>query len=259
MLPGSGSVYEGPQFVTFTVQVSTYCGVTISGGSYTVNFCDVPVQFTTVSNRQSRTTPANALQLVLGDTMRVSGTGYLPNSRVEAWIFSTGMYLGAGTTDSAGGFTLEVPIPASLPAGDHTVQLNGYTSSGVVRSASLGAVVVPPAASGTQLKRAAATLGFRTASIRLNATSLAKAKALAAVVPAGATDVRVRVVGYPTVKAPSKKQVAVSKARARSAAVSLRKAGLKGTYEVLGGGRTAKYPKLAGKVLVSVTYVVPAS
>ena len=68
----------------------------------------------------------------------VSGTGYMPNTNVDIYIFSSPRLLGSIRTDSSGNFNGLISIPSDLEVGRHTLQLNGYTSSGEIRSLSLG-------------------------------------------------------------------------------------------------------------------------
>lgn len=60
--------------------------------------------------------------LVAGGTVTVRGTGFTPGLRgVRVELHSTPVLLGVVSTDATGAFTLTATVPASIPAGAHTV------------------------------------------------------------------------------------------------------------------------------------------
>lgn len=81
------------------------------------------------------------LILQAGGFTRVSGEGFAPNSDVQVYLFSEPVLLGVARTDTKGAFTKLLPIPASTPPGGHTIQANGFTSDGKVRSLNLGVII----------------------------------------------------------------------------------------------------------------------
>ncbi|MFM8352767.1 MAG: hypothetical protein ACKN9D_17100, partial [Actinomycetales bacterium] len=91
-----------------------------------------------------------ALLVEANRLVKVSGTGFLPNSKVSVFIFSTARTLGTLTTNAQGSFDGSVGVPQDILPGEHTVQVNGYTTSNQVRSLSLG---VEMKATGTTAKR----------------------------------------------------------------------------------------------------------
>lgn len=80
------------------------------------------------------------LQLQDGGTVLVSATGLAGNSQLKVWLFSEA--LGLGTVpigaDGSGAGLVAVPV---MGVGDHTLQVNGRTADGTVRSISLGVQV----------------------------------------------------------------------------------------------------------------------
>lgn len=90
------------------------------------------------SNQPLRLASDGALVIQSDRVTSVSGTGYMPNTNVDIYIFSSPRLLGSIRTDSSGNFNGLISIPSDLEVGRHTLQLNGYTSSGEVRSLSLG-------------------------------------------------------------------------------------------------------------------------
>lgn len=71
------------------------------------------------------------------------GTGFAPGSIIKVWLFSDPASLAQITADSSGNFTGSAQLPPGIPVGQHTVQLNGLSQDGQVRSVALGVVVQP--------------------------------------------------------------------------------------------------------------------
>lgn len=78
-----------------------------------------------------------------GNTVTTSGTGFKPYSQVDVYVYSTPTWLGAVLTDEFGNFTTTLPMPASLPEGDHTFQAQGQTPESKERYASIPITLVP--------------------------------------------------------------------------------------------------------------------
>ncbi|MFI2754173.1 LPXTG cell wall anchor domain-containing protein [Cellulomonas sp. P22] len=89
----------------------------------------------------SATGPDGFLDLQVGGSMAVFGTGFMPGSRVDLWIFSTPHLLGEAVVGADGTFSARFTLPAGVVAGDHTVQLNGTAPDGSLRSLMAGVVV----------------------------------------------------------------------------------------------------------------------
>jgi len=78
-----------------------------------------------------------------GKTVTVKGTGFAPASTVTITLHSEPVEVGTATTDASGDFTAEVTVPASTPAGEHTVVAE---SASPVVTASAPLTVTAPAA-----------------------------------------------------------------------------------------------------------------
>ena len=72
-----------------------------------------------------------------------SGTGYAPGSTVKVWMFSDPTSVTQVTADANGDFTGLAQIPAGLPDGEHTLQLNGVNKEGQIRSVAMGVLIAP--------------------------------------------------------------------------------------------------------------------
>ncbi|MGB8859086.1 MAG: HYR domain-containing protein, partial [Ilumatobacteraceae bacterium] len=67
-----------------------------------------------------------------GATVTVIATGFLPGSIVYAKVQSEPVYLGVFTADANGNVTIDVVIPAGLPAGEHDIIVEGFSPNGAV-------------------------------------------------------------------------------------------------------------------------------
>jgi hypothetical protein len=75
--------------------------------------------------------------------VQFQGTGFAPGSIIKVWLFSDPASLAYVTADENGSFTGSAQLPADIPDGEHTVQLNGLSANGQIRSIALGVVVQP--------------------------------------------------------------------------------------------------------------------
>lgn len=82
------------------------------------------------------------LELVRDDTATVSGSGFMPGTRADVWLFSEPTILGTVEIDENGEFTGRVSIDGRVIAvGNHTLQIQGVGEDGYVRAANLGVLV----------------------------------------------------------------------------------------------------------------------
>ena len=82
------------------------------------------------------------LKLVRDESAVISGSGFMPGTRADVWLFSDPTLLGTVTIDEDGEFTGEVNIdPNMIPVGEHTLQLQGVGEDGYVKAANLGVLV----------------------------------------------------------------------------------------------------------------------
>jgi len=86
-------------------------------------------------------TDSGVLDLNTGDRLSVSMKGYLPGSGAGVAILSTPVQVGTMTVSASGALTGSFRVPSSVQSGRHTLQVNGYSLSGELRSVALGVVV----------------------------------------------------------------------------------------------------------------------
>jgi len=85
------------------------------------------------------------MDMVRNETALVSGSGFLPGSRADVWLFSTPTLLGTVTIDAEGNFVGEINVdPNAVAVGEHTLQVQGVGQDGYVRAANVGVVVSDP-------------------------------------------------------------------------------------------------------------------
>ncbi len=63
--------------------------------------------------------------LIAGTTFPVSGSGFLPNSNIDIWLYSDPILLESVGVDEDGSFTAAVDVPLGAPVGDHVLQFEG--------------------------------------------------------------------------------------------------------------------------------------
>lgn len=191
-----------------------------------------------------------ALILQPDNTSSVSGTGFRAGTNVQVYIFSTPRLLGTVSTDSNGNFAGTVPIPRDLEFGRHTLQVNGYTTDGQVRSLSLGVVLQAPQVTAGQ-KVAKATVFFGPSSARLTSKAKATLKLLARKVGSNAHGGLV--IGYVQRDKNLANNTALSTQRAKALAGHLRALGIKADLTTKGNGALTSKDK-SRKATVSITY-----
>jgi uncharacterized repeat protein (TIGR02543 family) len=187
----------------------------------------------------------------------VEGTGFLPNSDVKLYLFSTPTYLGIVHTDADGNFSGTVEIPQEIEAGIHTLQANGFSDDGVIRSLSLG-VSVTDAVGGGKKKTGKAKIFFAIDSAHI--TKSAKKAIRKMIKQLGSKNLKVvRILGFAT---PSDSLLAdrkLSIKRAKAVKAFLKSIGVKGKFNVLGKGRSKTHNPTGRRVAITAWRIKPTS
>lgn len=134
--PGKSMVLNAgePEDAAFS---RTADGVTIGGDSWAF------------SVRASSAGDAEDESLAFTRDMPVSftGSGFMPGTRADVWLFSDPILLGSVNIADDGSFRADFAVDSNfVPTGDHTLQIQGVGDDGFVRAAHLGVVVEDPAA-----------------------------------------------------------------------------------------------------------------
>jgi hypothetical protein len=113
-------------------------GYVLSGGNW-----QVVLEATNDAGEPMRLDDEGNIILSSDRFVEFQGTGFAPGSIIKVWLFSDPSSLARITADSSGNFTGRAQLPEGIPEGEHTVQLNGLSQDGQVRSVALGVVVQP--------------------------------------------------------------------------------------------------------------------
>lgn len=178
-------------------------------------------------------------QIVVGtDNMAsTSGQGFLADSTVKVFIFSTPQLLGSLRTDADGKFIGSLPLPAGINPGDHTLQVSGYSPNGEIRTASVG-ILIEKKSEPTTKRSLALTIRFALNSAQISPTERVRIEKFVNRVIKLADDRRIEwsITGFtqPTLRNPN--PLALSKERAKSAEKSVKIFGAQGLFKVVGRG-----------------------
>jgi outer membrane protein OmpA-like peptidoglycan-associated protein len=221
-------------------------GLVVTGDGFTMRLAGLNAQ----GQPLGLSYDGGALILEQDRMARVEGTGFLSNSEVRLYVFSTPRYIGSVTTDASGNFSGEVPIPMDLAVGRHTLQANGYSKEINVRSLSLGVVVKADRAPRTRVAKA--TVTFLPLSAQLSPQTKDQLRALLKGRKGAA--VRTLAVGYVQPTSVMANDEALSTARAKAVKSYLRSLGLTGPVAARGDGIARETGAAGRKVVVSIRY-----
>lgn len=78
------------------------------------------------------------IRMAQNSDVTVTGFGFMPDTRVDVWAFSTPTLLGNAIVDDNGTVSVTVALtPQALTIGDHTLQLQAVGEDGFIRSSNL--------------------------------------------------------------------------------------------------------------------------
>ena len=139
---GTGTLSSSTTPVTFEVIRDTV--LRLADGTVTLSLRSSDAAGTAIPIDSSRT-----LQFDQGGRATTDGSGFAPGTHVSVFIYvSNGapVLLGTVLVGADGTFRATVLIPASLPPGNYTLQVNGIDRTHTPRSGSLGVEVAEPPA-----------------------------------------------------------------------------------------------------------------
>jgi hypothetical protein len=94
----------------------------------------------------TRLSDSGALVIEQNNFVRVTGSGFLAGSDAVGWLFSDPYRLGLVKVGGDGTFEASLPLGNEIEIGRHTVQVNGVTARGEVRSLNLAVELVEESA-----------------------------------------------------------------------------------------------------------------
>lgn len=257
-LPGSSApmspvVLVGgvPQAVT-VVPTTNDSGLRLEGAGFSMTLVGVGS-----TGQPLGLTPDGTLVLESDRFARTSGTGFMAQTPVRLYLFSDPVYIGDVLTTSAGDFTGSVQIPLDVAPGRHTLQANGYTPSGEIRSLSLPVVVMEEQSpSGLARKKSKASVLFAPLSAKLDAEGKAVLSRLTRLV--GKRAQVTTLLGFVEASATTVNDVQLSTKRARAVKSFLRSQGLRGRVLVRGEG-VSERPGAQGRRVDVVVRSTPSA
>jgi len=245
---GEGQVRVGGREVDVTVNPNRRTnpdGLVVSGSGFTMRIAGL--------NADGRGLPLSddgALVLQTNNLAETEGTGFQANGPVQIYLLSTPRFLGTVMTNADGTFSGTVLLPPDIKPGRHTLQSNGFTPDGLVRSVSVGVILKKGTSSARGQARA--TVYFAPLSTELTPASKTSLDRVAR--KAGAKATVTVVIGYVQGTNSTANDQALSSQRAKVVATYLRGKGVKGRYSVRGNGIAPEPGDKARRVQVTITY-----
>jgi alpha-tubulin suppressor-like RCC1 family protein len=118
--------------------------IVINAGKSSVNFAGLDAKGSVIGLDSS-----GNLRVDSNSKIRVTESGYAPNSHIAIWMFSTARQLGSGTTDAQGAYAGTFAMPAGLEIGHHRVMVTGTAVDGGELSVATGIQYGPAKRSST--------------------------------------------------------------------------------------------------------------
>lgn len=135
--PGRVTVTENGNEISTTFRRTGDAAWQLQGSNFDWKV-DVP------SLRRSTSSTEGFVTLLLGGRVEASGQGFEPGSMVDVWLFSDPVYIGSLPVADDGTFDGELTVPTNIAPGTHTLQANGLTTDGNLRSMNIGVEVATP-------------------------------------------------------------------------------------------------------------------
>jgi hypothetical protein len=134
----SVAIENGAPVAVRSVVTSNQNGYSVQGSDWKVS-----LEARSTSGEPLELDESGNLVLNSDRLVQFQGTGFAPGSIIKVWLFSDPASIADVTADQNGSFIGSAQLPADIPQGDHTVQLNGLSTNGQIRSIALGVVVQP--------------------------------------------------------------------------------------------------------------------
>ena len=136
--PGDGQVVTADGVMSTATVTTVANSVVVTSGT---------VSLTIAGNSVVKSGPRSTVVVMTGTTSVFTGSGFVPDTTVQLYVYSQGTLLGTGPVKADGTYSSSLVIPGSLSAGEHTVRAQGDTTSGGLLVMSVGIVVKKPTAS----------------------------------------------------------------------------------------------------------------
>jgi hypothetical protein len=189
-----------------------------------------------------------------GASLAVSGSGFAPGTDVKVYIIAPSLTLGTLIVRSDGTFSGSLPVPLTLAPSSYIAQVNGYSPSFKIRSASIGLGV---SARGIVLvKRIRRTVYFDSMSAYLDTKSRRILDRASKLVPRSASQITVQSIGFVKPTKLRGNDFTLSTQRAKNVAARLKLDKVKGAYYVSGRGRAKQSGAKARRTEIVIAYTI---
>ena len=106
------------------------------------------VPATANGSAQARSSVRDGTLTAVSPVVVISGSGFRPLSAIKVYLLPD-VIVGEVVTDASGLFDARLSMPANIPVGVGTLQMDGFTPDGIVQSVSIGVAVETPGSAST--------------------------------------------------------------------------------------------------------------
>ena len=146
--PGEGSIIiNGVETPVVITKAANGAGLVVTGAGVSFVLASVTSDGTPI-----KLAADGSLVVNQGGGTVIGGTGFDPKSTVVLYLHSDPILLGTVPVNAKGELIGEVPMPANIPTGNHTLEAIGTTPSGQSLTLELGVTVVAPLQASTAAK-----------------------------------------------------------------------------------------------------------
>lgn len=107
--------------------------ITRENNAVTIHAGGVTMGVSSIDNGSGQTAPLDDQGNVVldpGAKVRVNVAGFMPDSSVDAWMFSTPYHLGTAQVDSTGTLTTDFTVPTDIEHGRHRIAIEATLPDG---------------------------------------------------------------------------------------------------------------------------------
>ena len=200
---------------------------------------------------QARSSVRDGTLTAVSPVVVISGSGFRPLSAIKVYLLPD-VIVGEVVTDASGLFDARLSMPANIPVGVGTLQMDGFTPDGIVQSVSLGVAVEAPGSASTDWTHQEVLFAPRSAVLAPAAKAALRSTARAARGAAVRTEVR----GFVQATAGTSNDELLSGKRAKAVAAYLRALGVAGSFIVTAEGRSEDDGALGRCAEISIAFRV---
>jgi hypothetical protein len=139
--PGQVIVIEDGVILDVDVRVEDDTDLVVDGTTFDIRMIGGCTQRCPIDTSGSSSDGGRAvLSLEEDGSLSLEGSGFKPGSRIDVWVLDGTVYLGSFTVSSDGTFAERLSLTGVL-SGSATLQINGLSLQGALRSTNLGVTI----------------------------------------------------------------------------------------------------------------------